>query len=223
VISSTQIQATAPAGTAGIVDVTVTTPYGTSTVSAADQFTNVAVPTVSSMGPASGTTAGGTSLTINGTNFTGLVSVLFGGVPATAITVTSSTQLSATSPAHAPGAVDVTVTTANGVSATSSVDQFTFVAPVPTVNLPNPMFGSTAGGNSVSISGQNFTGASQVFFGSVAAPSFTVNSDSSITATAPAESAGTVDIVVEGPYGDRSPIVTVHSPPQRSWRKQCYS
>ena len=48
----------------------------------------------------------------------------------------------------------------------------------------------------MTITGTNFTGTTQVYFGSVAATSFTVNSDTSITATAPAEAAGTVDVTV---------------------------
>ncbi|BDV44551.1 fibronectin type III [Geotalea uraniireducens] len=62
--SASQITATAPAGTAGTVDVTVTTAGGTSATTASDQFTYLAPPTVTT-GAASGITAGGA--TLNGT------------------------------------------------------------------------------------------------------------------------------------------------------------
>jgi hypothetical protein len=45
VVSSTSITATSPAGTAGVANVTVTTPGGTSAISAADDFTYVTPPT----------------------------------------------------------------------------------------------------------------------------------------------------------------------------------
>src|SRR6202012_1943999 len=71
VISATQITVTAPAGSAGTVDVTVTSPTGTSDTSAADAYTFVAAPIVSLINPAQGPVAGGNTVTITGTNFTG--------------------------------------------------------------------------------------------------------------------------------------------------------
>jgi hypothetical protein len=201
VVSSTQITATAPAGAAGTADVQVTTPYGTSSVTPADQFTNVAAPTVTGLNVTSGSTAGSTTVDITGTNFTGMLSVAFGNLPAASITVNSSTQLTVTTPAEGPGPIDVTVTTANGTSQTSAADQFTFVAPVPAVTAVNPRVGDPAGGTTVTITGSGFTGATQVYFGSVTAPSYTIVSDTSIQATSPAQAAGTVDVAVVSSYG----------------------
>src|SRR5207302_184174 len=107
------------------VDVTVTTVGGTSATSPADQFTYVAAPTVSGISPASGSLAGGTSVTITGSGFAGATAVSFGNVPATSFTVVSDTQISATAPAQGAGAVDVTVTTVGGTSATTTADEFT--------------------------------------------------------------------------------------------------
>ena len=50
---------------------TVTTPGGTSATSPADEFTYVAAPTVTSINPTSGPTAGGTTVTVTGTNLSG--------------------------------------------------------------------------------------------------------------------------------------------------------
>ena len=80
-----------PAGT-GTVDVTVTTPGGTSATSPADQFTYVAAPTVTGLSPTSGPAAGGTLVTITGTGFTGATAVDFGTTPATSFTVVSDTH-----------------------------------------------------------------------------------------------------------------------------------
>ena len=190
--SNTQITATTPAGSAGTVDVTVSTVGGTSATSAADQFTYVPAPTVTSISPTSGPTSGGTTVTITGTNFSGATAVTFGGTAASGFTVNSNTQITATAPAQAAGTIDVRVTTGGGTSATSAADQFTYVS-APTVTSVSPTAGPTAGGTSVVITGTNLSGATAVTFGATAAPGFTVNSATQITATAPAGT-GTVDV-----------------------------
>ena len=125
------------------MDVTVTTPGGTSATSSADQFTYVAAPTVSGMSPTAGPPAGGTLVTITGTGFTGATAVDFGTTAATNVTVVSDTTITADSPAGT-GTVDVTVTTPGGTSATSPADQFTY-ATAPTVTGMSPTSGPAAG------------------------------------------------------------------------------
>ena len=66
-------------------------------------------PTVSSVSPNSGPTAGGTAVTINGTDFVSGATVKFGATAATGVTFVSSTTITATTPAHAAGDVDVEV------------------------------------------------------------------------------------------------------------------
>ena len=180
--SSSQITAISPAGT-GTVDIRVTTPGGTSTLLAADQFTYVAAPTVTSVSPNIGPVAGGTSVTITGTGFTGATAVHFGGTVGS-YTVNTDISMTATSPAGT-GTVDVTVTAPGGTSATSPADQFTYI-PAPVVTLIAPSSGPAAGGTSVIITGTGFTGATAVDFGGNPAGSITVNSDTSLAATSPA-------------------------------------
>src|SRR5262249_23502679 len=157
-------------------------------------------PTVTGISPASGPIAGGTAVTITGTNFTGATSVLIGGNAPTAVTFVSATSITATTTAHAAGAVNVAVTTANGTG--TGTNLFTFVAPasVPTVTTVSPNTGVPGGGTSVTITGTNFTGASAVMFGGANAAFFTLNSPTSITATSPAGS-GTVHVTVTTPIG----------------------
>jgi secreted PhoX family phosphatase len=150
-------------------------------------------PAVTAVSPASGSTSGGTSVTITGVGFTGATAVMFGGTAATWFAVTSDTSITATTPAESAATVDVTVTAANGTSATISGDQYTFAAP-PTVTGVSPSSGG--GFASVTITGTAFTGASAVMFGATNATSYLVSSATSITAVAPVESAGTVDITV---------------------------
>jgi hypothetical protein len=78
-----------------------------------------------------------------------------------------------------------------------------FGEPIPTVTSVSPGVGPATGGGTVTISGNVFTGATAVTFGTVQATSFTVNSATSITATVPPGS-GTVDVTVTTPSG-RSP------------------
>jgi C1A family cysteine protease len=91
------------------------------------------IPTVTGISPSSGTINGGTSVTITGTNFAGATVVNFGTTAASNVNVVSATSITATSPAHAAGIVDVTVTTPSGTSAISAADQFTYTA-TPTTN-----------------------------------------------------------------------------------------
>ncbi|NVI85585.1 putative Ig domain-containing protein, partial [Janthinobacterium sp. BJB401] len=189
--SATQITATAPVGSAGTVDVRVTSAGGTSATSANDQFTYVAVPTVSSISPTAGPASGGTTVTITGSNFSGTTAVTFGATSAAGFTVNSATQITATAPSGT-GTVDVRVTTTGGTSATSAADQYTFVA-APAVTSISPTAGPSTGGTTVIISGSNFSGTTAVTFGATSAAGFTVNSASQITATAPAGT-GTVDV-----------------------------
>ncbi len=130
-VSATEVTALSPAGT-GPVDVTVTTPGGTSTATSKGTFTYLAgspVPTVTGVSPDAGSTAGGTTVTITGTNLAGATAVEF-GTKAGTITADTPTSITATSPAESVSMVDVTVTTANGTSATSPADQFAYTSTI---------------------------------------------------------------------------------------------
>jgi hypothetical protein len=85
-------------------------------------------PSVISVSPNTGTTAGGTLITIAGTGFVTGASVTVGGSPATVVNVTSSNLLAAQTPAHSAGVVDVVVVNPDGQRATLT-NGFTFVAP----------------------------------------------------------------------------------------------
>ena len=195
----TSITLVTPALPAGVYDVTVTTPSGTSATCSGDQVTCVAtaLPTVTSISySGTPTTAGGSAVTISGTYFTGAVSVTFGDIPAT-FTVTNDNTIAATAPPQWAGTVDIRVTTYAGTSAPNAADRFTYaVNGTPAVTSLDTSSGTTAGGTSVTVYGNYFTDAVNVMFGSTPASSFTVNSGTSITAVAPPQVAGTVDVIV---------------------------
>jgi large repetitive protein len=152
-----------------------------------------ATPTVSSISPTSGPAAGGTTVSITGTNLASVSAVQFGGVAARSFSYVGGNTVTAVSPAGT-GTVDITVTTPGGTSATSAADRFTY-APVPAVTSVSPSSGPAAGGTVVTITGSGFLAVAGVQFGATAATSFTLNSATSITATSPS-GAGTVDVTV---------------------------
>jgi hypothetical protein len=190
----TRITATTPAAPAGTDEVSVTAVGGTARRSTA--FTFTALPTVTRVTPSSGPTTGGTLVTITGTNFSSkAASVTFGTTPATSVTVTSPTQMKATSPAAAgAGPVSVSVTNLGGTGTEPTA--FTYVA-APAVTSVTPSSGPTSGGTTVTITGTDFSAATAaVKFGSTAAASFTVTSPTTIKAVTKPHAAGTVGVSV---------------------------
>lgn len=111
--SVTQLTVTAPRGAAvGPVDLVVYNKNGVSTQRRG--YTYVADLRVSSVSPPTGPLAGGTTVTLTGTGFTGATAVKFGGTDGTGLSVVSDTELLVASPAGTAGAVDVTVVTPGG-------------------------------------------------------------------------------------------------------------
>lgn len=84
----------------------------TNAVTAAIQIdTGITIDTVS---PSSGPSSGGTGVMLTGSGFTGATNLTFGGTAATSLNVVSSTSVTAVTPAHATGAVNVVITTPSG-------------------------------------------------------------------------------------------------------------
>jgi RHS repeat-associated protein len=165
-----------------------------------------APPTITSFSPPSGVI--GTSVTITGTNFTGATSTKFNGTTATSFTVNSSTQISATVPTGATSG-NISVTTPYG-TATSSTS-FTVTTP-PTITNFVPL--NEPPGTDVTITGTNFTGATAVDFGGVAAASFTVNGSTQITAKIPSNAAnGPISVTTPSGTATSSASFTVDLPP----------
>jgi hypothetical protein len=125
---STHIRAVSPPGDSGTVDIVATTGTGTSDTSSSDQFTYN--PVLFSVVPNNGPAAGGQSVTISGAGLNGATSVDFGGTPAPSFTVVNAASITATTPAHAGGTVNLTVTTAGG--GVSNAISYTFQFPTTT-------------------------------------------------------------------------------------------
>ena len=87
-----------------------------------------APPTLASISPNTGTTAGGTSVTLTGTNLTGATAVTIGGIAATNVSVVNSTTITAvTAAGGAAGVASVLVTTPGGTNAANTL--FTWTTP----------------------------------------------------------------------------------------------
>jgi len=201
VTSATSIQVTVPAG-ATTGPLSVTTSGGTATSSGA--FTVTSAPTITSFASTSGPV--GTSVTINGTDFTGATAVTFNGISA-AFTVTSATSIKVTVPAGATTG-PLTVATPDGTA--TSPGAFTVVNP-PTITSFTPTSGPV--GTSVTISGTNFTGGTAVTFNGVSA-SFTVTSATAIQATVPAgATTGALSVTTPGGTATSTGSFTVVNPP----------
>jgi len=175
--SDTQITVIVPPG-AGTSPIKVTTSGGTVKSSTNFQVTSPPPPggpSITSFDPASGSV--GSSVTITGTGFTGATSVSFGATPSASFTVDSDTQITAVVPVGANTA-PIKVTTPNGTASSATNFKVLIV-----VSSFTPAEGPV--GTSVTITGSGFTGASSVSFGSTPATSFTVDSDTQVTAVVP--------------------------------------
>ncbi|KAJ5222534.1 uncharacterized protein N7469_008774 [Penicillium citrinum] len=159
----------------------------------------MSLPIISQVIPSSGPIAGGTSVTIVGTNFSNPTSVTFGGTNGT-ITASTSTTISVISPAHVAGSAQVVVTTGAGSSTQPAT--FTYVtATLPSITTLTPATGSVSGVNVVYIDGSGLSFTSNVSFGSTNASSFAVLSDTKIAAVAPAGPAGASTVSVTNSVG----------------------
>jgi RHS repeat-associated protein len=162
-------------------------------------------PTITQVNPGQGPATGGTTVTITGSGFTGFggtSNVYFGTTPAISYSVINDTTLTAVTPPAPNPAGDTTagITIVNGLdpNTPNPNGDFTWIGiPIAppgsppaassniTVTALSPAQGPATGDTTVTVTGTGFTGATGVLFGQTSATSFTVNSDTSITAVAP--------------------------------------
>jgi|GEM_PF-730956 phage-related protein len=153
------------------------------------QLSFAASPTITSFSPKIG--GKGTIVTINGTNFYGTPTVTFGGTMAVDVQWLSVTQLTAKVGTGTSGLVKVTTTGGTAIS----TEGFTWIA-APTISSISKTSGGT--GTSVTILGNNFTGATRISFGGTDAASFTVKTTNQIIATVGNGATGTVSVTTPG-------------------------
>ena len=164
-----------PVGVPGAtVTVVLTNDNGTTTLSSAYRYHDL--PVLSSLSPVRGPSTGGTTVTLTGTGFladsASSNSVLFDGVPASAVFTTSDTQITCSTPPGSIGNVSVVVTNQNG--STTLPSSFDFFG-APTLSSIAPVRGPATGGTAVTLTGSGFlapgAGANEVRFGGTLASS----------------------------------------------------
>ena len=156
VVSDTEIEATTPIESPGTVDVSVTTPLGTSNSGSPPSFTNEvdftaaqaqlssSQPSITGISPPSGATK--TIVYIYGSGFSSssVPRVSFGST-ATFASPMSDNEIEAIAPLGLTGTVNVTNTVNGQTSSITQADQFTYLSN-PTVTSISPTLGSIAGG-----------------------------------------------------------------------------
>ncbi|HEY6888529.1 MAG TPA: IPT/TIG domain-containing protein, partial [Solirubrobacter sp.] len=197
--------ATPPHG-AGGASVVVTNPDGQAST-AAVQFTFVDAPSISSIDPGIVPTAGGAAVVIQGSAFASPARAFFGGVEATGTTVVSTTQIAATVPPHAAGAVDVIVQNPDGQQATlaSAISYSDAPPPPPAASPPtlaslSPSSGLDSGGTPVTLTGTNFDATVTVTFGGAPATVISVT-PTTLGVVTPVHADGAVDVAVTNAAG----------------------
>jgi len=156
-------------------------------------FTYSALPAIGAVTPS--TALAGETVIITGANFNGVTAVTFGGVPAASFVVHSPDSITAVLGIGAQGLVEVTNPLGTGV-----FGGFIFSG-APSITSFTPFLGSN--GQTISIKGKNFTGAVSVLFGGTPASTFTVLSDTSITATVSNGTTGDVKVITPTGSGSK--------------------
>ena len=169
---------------AGAVTVTVT--VNGQSGSLTNGFTYVVPPTVTSVSPNSGSTAGGTAVTITGTNFAAGATVTFGSDGGDERGGREQHHDHGDDPGGQRGSGDGHGDESGSRQSGSLANGFTYVV-VPTVSSVSPNNGPVAGGTAVTITGTNFAAGATVTFGGTAATNVVVANSTTITATTPAQ------------------------------------
>jgi hypothetical protein len=147
--------------------------------------------TITGFTPASGPV--GTSVTLTGTNFTGVSAVAFNGTPTSNYTVHSSTSITVIVPAGATSGL-IGVAASLGIGVSSIAFTVTSGTPAPAIYTYSPGIGPI--GSQVIIGGVNFKNVSAVAFNGVATSNYTVNAQET-------------QIIVTVPNGARSGLIGV--------------
>jgi len=219
--TSMQVDVIVPASLPTTVTVEVVTAGGSASNLS---YEYVDAPTISSVSPTQGGTAGGTTVTVNGSSFTSTTEVYFDGTPAASFTVVSATQLTVVTPAGTTGAVDVVVENPGGSATT--VGAFTY-GPTPTLNGISRSYGPVDGGVAIGLGGSNFVaGATTVSFGGTAATYVSVSSAILLIVGVPAHVAGAVAVTATTANGTSNsrtfnyidpPTITSITPSSGDW------
>ena len=165
------------------------TPGGAAT--AAAPFLYTPVPVLTSLSPGNGPAAGGTTVTLRGSGFTGAVAVTFAGRPGTALRLLADGTLTVVTPVLPAGPAAVQVRGANDAASTAALS-FTAVS-APRVASVTKTTGRA--GDTVVIAGSDLLTTTGVFFGDTPATVLSASA-TSLRVLAPRHAAGPVAVRV---------------------------
>jgi len=220
---TTQIVCTMPSRSAGAVNVRVNTSSGYSSYYAYNYYD---APTITSVIPGAGPLAGGTTITVTGTNFyDGSISasVTIGGNTCTRTGMspqppgTGGATFTCTTPASAAGSSTLRLNTGSGTAAST----FSYYD-TPSISSIWPTKGPSAGGNMITVTGTNFyDGASNAYvtIGGTTCPRTGLSSQppgtggATFTCTAPAKTASGYTLAIYTPSGSATTTYTYYDPP----------
>lgn len=157
--------------------------------------------TLSSVSPSTGSTSGGTTITVTGGGFSSDLAVTLGSGGCLDTQLGSATELTCTAPPHAAGAVDLHVTDSDGRSATLS-GAYTYEeppTPAPSVTSITPGGGDVLGGELVTIDGSDFQAGAVVRIGGTGCTAVNFISSTQLQCTTGSRLKGVVSVVVENP------------------------
>ncbi|GIW71018.1 MAG: hypothetical protein KatS3mg102_0560 [Planctomycetota bacterium] len=191
------ISCIAPPGSLGAADVRVDNPDGSADVLAGGY--SYRPPSLSSLSPSAGSTTGGTWVRLFGDDLPPNSTVTFGNLPASAVSFVSQTEVRASTPAGAPGAVTVTLRTPDGLT-TSLAAAFSYVEGTePRLQAVSPGSGPTTGGTALELSGSGFEPGAAVLVRGVPARDVVVESANRLRCVSPPGQAGPADVTVRNP------------------------
>ena len=167
-------------------------------------FSEAAAPTISSFTPSFGTA--GTTVTITGTNFTGATAVNFGGAAAESFTINSSTSITAVVGKGQSSGGIISVTTPGGIATKGGF----LVIQNATISSFKPT--NAGAGRTVTITGNNFIGATGVSFGGTAAASFTVVDNTTIKAVVGEGASGSVAVTNTAGTATKADFIFIPKP-----------
>ncbi len=163
-----------------------------------------APPAITGVTPPTGPAAGGTSITISGTNFINVTAVEVGGTPVLDLVVDNSAQITAETPPGLTGPADVIVMTTSGMTTFSN--GFTYTGP-PVIDSITPAYGAQTGGTLFTVKGRGFETTSTISIGGALCTGITFVDSSTLTAMTPAGTPGDANVDVTNSQG----TTTVHN------------
>ena len=195
-VSGTTVVVRTPAQPQGPVHVSVQNSDDTAAQAPTDYTYQLGGPTITTFSPTQGTTAGGTEVVVNGSNFQAGLVVRFGTLPGVVSSVTS-TRITVRTPSQARGSVSLTVVNPDG-NAVTAPKTFTYKGKTPTVTALDPVIGAVTGGTEVVFDGADFESDVSVSVNGVPATVVSVRHNR-LVVRMPAHAPGIVDVVVTNP------------------------